>query len=337
MKKTLLLFLATTLNLLAEEKAPSKTDEWCNGSVTLSALIWQPQEDGLDYVIRNKNGTAFVNNGKVERIDASWDIGFRLGFGYKVPNPEINLNLDWTRFHTSQSDSASAPTYGGLYQIWTIPGSGLTAASNAKAKWRLNLDTIDLKMSSPFSPRSFLELRPFIGICTAWVNQRFNVTLDGGSSTTISNALVTYDKTRMKNDYWGIGPKVGLETRWLFGCGLSLYGNVDGSILCGWFDLDQSERVKVAGLNTELNYLDIPNNHYYQPRSVLGFNLGLRWDRSFCQEAYHFTLQTGWENLIFFSQNQLMRFTTSSYPAINVPTQGDLTLQGVTVKGVLVF
>ena len=63
----------------------------------------------------------------------------------------------------------------------------------------------------------------------------------------------------------------------------------------------------------------------------------LRWDRMFCCNRYHLLFEAGWENLIFLGQNQLMRFTTQTNSGINIPTQGDLSLQGLSLRALFAF
>jgi len=312
----------------------------CGWDVTISAsaLIWRPQCEGLDYVILNNAGTAFANSdAKVKRVDFDWDYGVRIGLGYQLPCFMMDLGLIYTYYDAKASDSSTAPPLGGLYQIWTIPGSDLTPATNANAKWKLNLNMLDFQMSTTFVPRCFLELTPFIALSTAWIDQKFNIQTRGGSSTQITNAIVLDDTIRMKNDFWGIGPKAGLNTLWKFGCGFSIFGDMNASLLFGRFDLDQSESVLLAGVNPAFIYLDLDDNRFWLSRFALDLNLGLQWDWMFCCDNYHLSLQAGWEHLYLPGQNQLLRFQTVTSPGINLSTKGDLTFQGVTLKGSLTF
>lgn len=302
-----------------------------------SALFWRAQEEGLDYVIRNDSGTAFANNATVKRIDFEWDWGFRLAAGYQVSDCRMDLDLTWTRFHTKDSDSTHAPFFGGLYPVWTIPGSSLTPATRARASWKLDLDMVDLRMKTTFAPRSFLELKPFIALSTAWVYQNFEINNSGGSSTQIANAVVIDDKIRMKNDFWGLGPKIGFNSMWILGRGFSILGDLDASFLYGWFDLHQKETVLLTGLSPAITFLDIDNNSFSLIRSTLHTMIGLKWDRMFACDRYHLSLEAGWETLYLFAQNQLLRFQTVSSPGINLPTRGDLTLQGLSLKAAFSF
>ncbi|MES2123023.1 MAG: Lpg1974 family pore-forming outer membrane protein, partial [Chlamydiota bacterium] len=59
--------------------------------------------------------------------------------------------------------------------------------------------------------------------------------------------------------------------------------------------------------------------------------LGLQWDYLFSQDRYHFGVKLGWEFNIFFDQNQLFNFMSSTNPgAINFQND-DLSFQGLTL------
>ncbi|PCI93534.1 hypothetical protein COB11_05120 [Candidatus Aerophobetes bacterium] len=311
-------------------------DDW-GVSVFGSALYWQAQEEGLDYVVKNNTGTAFANDAEVKRATFDWDWGFRVGLGYQIPKEKMELALIWTRFHTSAQSSTSATEFGGLFPVWTIPGAGLSPSENARANVSLKFDMADIQMLGVFTPRGFLQLKPFMSVSAVWVDQNFDVIADGGASTQIANALIIEDKIEMKNNFFGVGPKMGLETMWILGYGISIYGNIDASLLFGWFDLSQKETVQLLGLNPRITFLDIKNNDYSLSRVNLHFNAGLRWDRVFHHDRFHLSLMAGWESLLLFGQNQLLRLPNTDSPGINMNTQGDLTMQGLTMKALFAF
>jgi len=304
----------------------------CGISVSGSLLVWQPHVGGLDYVINNCRGTAFANsNAKVERIDYKWTLGGRASIGYIFPEG-MQVDLLWMGFFGKGSDSAKATTFGGLFPVWTIPGAGLTPAINAKASWKLDLNMLDLQLLGVFVPRSYLELRPFIALSGEWINQRVDINTCGGSSTQIANANVIDDNIDMKNKFYGIGPKVGIRTLWDIMCGFGIFGDFDVAIYYGRFDIKQYECVRLTGLNPAIIYLDIDSNRFNLSTVNLDMAVGLRWDRMFCDDCYHVSFQVGWENFVLLKQNKLMRFVTTSSPGINVATNGDLTMQGVTIR-----
>ncbi|NGX45334.1 MAG: hypothetical protein K940chlam2_00483 [Chlamydiae bacterium] len=303
-----------------------------NITLSGSVLLWQVHEEGLDYVIKNNAGLAFIDdNGSVKRIDFDWDWGFRLALGYNT-DCKMDFYLNWTYYSTDGSDSASAAFPASIFPVWTIPGSSLTASTEAEASWRLRLNILDLQMSALFSPCGFLDLKPRIALTTAWIDQKFNINSSGGLSKGTAAFVVLDDDIDMKNDFWGIGPKFGVDTNWLLGCGFTFFGNADVSILYGEFDISQQESVLLEGITPAIVYLDLKNDKFWLSRANLDFILGLRWERTFQKGCYHFALEASWENLFFFGQNQLKRFVDDTNPGIAIPVAGDLTIQGLTLR-----
>ncbi len=303
-----------------------------NFTLSVSGLLWQAHEEGLDYMIKNSAGLAFVDDdGSVKRIDFDWDGGVRIAVGYET-DCKMGFYLNWTYFSTDGSDSSTATFPASLFPVWTIPGSNLTSSTKAEASWRLHLNILDLQMNALFSPCCFLALKPYIALSTAWIDQKFNINSSGGMSRGTAAFVVLDDDIDMKNDFWGIGPKFGLETSWFLGCGFSIFGNADISILYGEFDISQEESVLLEGITPAIIYLDLTKDKFWLSRVNLDFILGFKWERTFRDGCYYFAMEAGWENLFFFGQNQLMRFVDDTNPGINIPVKGDLTIQGLSVK-----
>jgi hypothetical protein len=354
-KKKSPLLLALSLGSLAAAYADAPTEQQAqptaflmpghyalkNGyeiTPSVSALYWKAYEEGLDYAIKTESGAAFINNnGSVKRMQFDWDWGFRVGLGYLIPNRKMDLDLSWTRYETEHSNSTSATFPETLFSVWTYPGAGLSSENFAKARTDLDLNIIDFVMGAYFSPRKFLDIKAFAGLSTAWIDQKFSIHLSGGSNSQISNAVVLDDHIRLKNNFWGIGPKFGLNTSWILGWGFSIVGNANATLFYGLFDIKQNESVLLSGLSPRITYLDIDHNRFHLLRANLDLLLGMRWDRMFCNNRTHLSIEAGWENLLFWGQNQLMRFVATGHPGVNVSENGDLCLEGLTLKASFAF
>ena len=206
-----------------------------------------------------------------------------------------------------------------------------------KARVSLHLNTIDLLLYTEFCPQCYFAMQPFVGLKTAWIDQRFSINANGGSSLGPPFTFVVDDAISMENNFWGIGPKMGVDATWPILCGFSLIGNVDFSILYGQFTITQNENVLFSNEAEPTTYLDITDNKFTLSRINIGLLLGLRWEKSFYCNRYHFYLESAWENQYFLGQNQLMRFTDDQNPGTNVAVQGDLTIQGLTITAGLSF
>jgi hypothetical protein len=207
------------------------------------------------------------------------------------------------------------------------------------------LDLLDWELGREFFAGKWLTLRPFFGLRSAWIKQKYEVDY--------SNLYYGWDEffnpvlscnvysTNITNNFWGLGPRVGLNGEWQLGSGLSLYGNAALSALYGFFHLYQSEHVDnpiddpdqvypfptadAAGQVTGIN------NSFHAVKVATDLQIGLRWDYMFCHDACHIGLHAGWQQELFFSQNQIMNFPNTIQFAQFYQNQGDLGFQGWTV------
>ncbi|HSW87060.1 MAG TPA: Lpg1974 family pore-forming outer membrane protein [Rhabdochlamydiaceae bacterium] len=302
------------------------TKESYHFSFDASGLAWKAREDKLDFVIKSDDGLS--NHARTVRPDFEWDGGVKLAFGYHVPYYKMDVNLNWTHLTTDADRHVSASCGGNLYSIWSLPSADLGPATDARSRWNLHLNILNFEMGGQFFPRRWLHLRPFIGLSSAWVRQKYDIDL--------SSASFSKDDIDMRNRFWGIGPRGGFDTIWEFGYGISAFGDVAVSILYGFFETRQKEDVLFAGSSTKTPLLD-ERDSFRTSRTVLEYSLGLRWDRMFKNNRYHFGLQFGWDNLILYQQNELKRFVDDVAIGVNLPVQGDLTIQGWSVKAMFGF
>jgi len=304
-------------------------------TISGSFLYWKAYEDGLDFVIKNGGATTINDDGAVERADFNWNCGTRVDFGYEVPHKRMDLNLCWTWYKTSGRFDDAVTSPNALFSVWSIPnGAGTQWDYIGKADTNLQFNSLDLGMSGTFAPRRFLEITPSINLSMLWVHQKFDFNLSGGPG--IGGHTVVDDQIDMKNNFFGVGPKAGIDTLWNLGYGFGMVGNFNVSILYGHFHVSQHETVIFRG-TAPIVYLDLDKNFYNDPRVNFDLMLGVRWDKMLYQGKYHLLLEAGWENLIFMGQNQLMRFNNTAHPANNSTINGDLALQGLSLRALFAF
>lgn len=298
--------------------------------ITGDFLYWQAHQNGMAYAVKSKGSDLYHSSTK--EMDFRWDPGFRVGLGWNTPHDGWDIYANWTSFYTKANGKKGTkgstiyptfidPNFIASYQDYT--------PSVAKAHWRLNLNMIDLEMGREFFVSKWLTLRPFVGLRTAWIHQRLDVEYKNMQTSNATN--VNYE-TELKNKYWGIGVRPGLNTQWGLGCGFSIYGNSAISLLYGFFDLDQEQYAKpTSGALTKY----IKNAHsYHVDRAIAEVQLGIRWEHMFANDHAHFSIQAGWENFVFFGQNQFDKFVNSDNygRGVFVSNQGDLTTQGYTLS-----
>ncbi|MCB1113006.1 MAG: hypothetical protein H7A37_07925 [Chlamydiales bacterium] len=299
-----------------------------------SALFWEADEEGVDFVFSNDQGTGSITEGHLKQLSPKWNCGYRIGVAGDVACYNVETDLAWTHFSSHTHKGAAAPANGALYSIWTSPSASITSPTSGRGDWDLCLDTILMDLYNPCFSCGCVEIAPHLGVIIAFISQDLNLNFSGGvSSGSVTEVLD--DEIRMSNDYWGLGIRPGISGRWQWNDCLGIYANGAFSIVGGSFHVKQSESVLFDISDTPVEILDI-DDRMYRTTILAELGLGIYWETEVlrCRPV---SFQLGWEQLYFFGQNQLKRFTNASAPGIYLPISGDLSLQGITLKGSVLF
>lgn len=327
---------------------------------SIEPLCWTATQTGMTYAIKGENnslaGTIIdLDHGKAKKPTMDWTWGFRLGLGYDLPRDHWDLSLAWTRLRfnersktsISQADPQASPgEY--LSPFWIaklFPVNFPSLVNVAQAHWKINLDVLDVELGKEFFVSRWLTLRPFVGLRTAWINQDYNLRF----SRTASVVLPLYPagnnsrwRLNMDNDFWGIGVRAGLNTKWILGKGWSIYGNAAASILDGSFHNRFKQTAEGDGSEGSPNTFLFAKDHFKDKNDqhadvfITDLALGLRWETLYNKRSNLFALWLGYEQHVFFEQNQFMNhqydFTIFPHP-IEGPNfftdGGNLTTHGV--------
>jgi hypothetical protein len=300
-----------------------------NGFFTRSSLLyWQAQEEGLCYAVESSSSEHLSSGAKALNPDFEWDFGFNVGLGYRAVHDKWQLLLQLTCFKThndSESDSKEGRVF---FPSWSVPKLSSTLfATYVKEHWRLHLALIDLLLSKDFNATGTLTLAPQIGVRWGSVRQKFNIEYRGGNFPPGGDILI-----RMKNKFEGLGLCAGLKGEYAIGKGFSLLAQGAFSLLYGEFYLHQDE----DGLASKVKRLGL-HSIYCSSSSILEGSAGFRWQRDFFSSLKRLTLDLAWDQLILFSQNQLLRFVDNSQPGISIDGNGDLAIVGVCFNASLDF
>lgn len=304
-----------------------QVDRGWNLFLNTEFLWWVAKEDGLYYAQSGyslQTTSAIPPNGAInfdghlEKVKSSWRPGFRIGFGGNMSYDEWDILLNWTWFQSTARDSSR----GTLLVLWGHPdfddgSSTTTAASQAKAKWELGLNLLDLEMGRSFWAGKHFSLRPFFGIRGTWIDQRFKIDYQYLTNPT------TTGKLKMASDFEGGGVRAGLDTRFSLLNGWSFYGLATASMLYGFFNGDSRgnwEGDKIAGTR----------DGFHQATSTVQMALGVRWDTYLHKDRYHIGLYAGWEQNIWFGLNKMNHYFGQLHQGNLEQLNGDLSLQGGT-------
>ncbi len=328
-----------------------------NWFITGSALYWNAAEDGLEYVLVDNDNAggddlSTIVDGEMQHLSFKWDWGFKVGLGYNFEHDGWDLYANWTWFRThgrhshgdeegEDCDGDSVPSTAVLFPLYSDLGTtdDQLTASDAHATGHLRLNIVDLELGRAFYTSKWLTLRPHMGLRAAWIKQKHDFYYDGTNSD-YPVVDATNDVAAMKNNFWGLGVRGGLDSRWGIGCGFSFYGNLAISILYGRFSVGINENIDVSGSCEDDVLTGVTNftDGLRCSRAATDLALGFMYEHCFqrgCapnKSDVHMALSIAWEHHIFFNQNQLWRVTrpSSDHNQAFGHERGDLTFQGWT-------
>ncbi|MBS0652453.1 MAG: hypothetical protein JSR39_02880 [Verrucomicrobia bacterium] len=336
--KKFALILITTMSSLYASQPNSLRDSYhpaVKGGfdiwIDVDLLYWKPWERAL--VATNKQSDVFVTDdfteAPLEHPHFNWDWGYRVSAGYLFSSNHWTVEASWTHFtsRASQHRSSHGSAFLGMFPIWSLSDDVIAGdyVFESDLKWKLTINMLDLQFERYFKPCHWLELSPFIGLRSAWIKQGGHVVYEGGMFLIgifqPGVSLNGSDFIEMQNNYWGMGPRVGIDPRIVIYKGFSINTEAAISCLYGFFNVRQKE-----------TYLESPrfshHEHLNRFRWIGDLSAGVQWKTLFNKERYALTFKADWEYHIFFNQFQLKRDDFGL-----VPDNRTLSTQGVTFSG----
>lgn len=317
-------------------------------------LYWKAAESGLTSVIKAVSGqevlvglSANIHGIKSKHPHFDWHWGFRIGAGYNMCHDLWDVYSEWTRFHFTDRKVVSVPSGGSptsgvipvLFPFW-IPKISTdifppTTLVRSETHWKVQLDMIDLQLGRQFYVTNCLVLKPHLGLRVGWILQSYNIEDLGGIG---SFDIPTAFTMNMRNNFWGVGLIGGLDSIWNLGRGFSIYGNGAVSILDGHF-INRFVFFDGVRLNEDAPFgigVQFDNkSHQNMAVFVADLALGVRWDRSFWCDRIHVGVRAGYEQHIYFEQNQFMNYQNDFAIITALPNYyadgGNLSTNGITV------
>lgn len=283
----------------------------------IDALIWQVRESGADNWAQKISPAGLQRSAKLVEAPFNWHAGVRIGFGHIFSQDSYDLVLAYTHYQTHASNQASDNVYSafvGNYFANNTNGANFGPSYNsARIRWQFFYNTVDLNLGHHFTIDPVLQLHPYIGLKAASIKQKIY--------TKWLNPITLTDFTtateNLKNNFWGIGPTIGVDSTWPIYTGtcqsLSLIGNIAVGLLWGHWSFNE-----VYANNTPITittHVDRVNG----AAPMAGGILGLQWINQFARSDL--SIRLGYEAQIWFNQVQ---FYSLSMGRINRP----VSLQG---------
>ncbi len=321
-----MLLISALVKLYAEERSlkvfpdistyrqsPSK-----NLSISVDFLAWLASEEvasiWADVITVGNNTSSWEALG----FNFKWDYGFRIGVGHSWLYNQRDTALYWTWFHTDAKHTIPFTTNALISpEFFAAFLSGDTPRSMS-AKWSLLLNMLDWELGQSYWISKRLFFRTFLGLKGGWINQ----SIHGQYYNLIINHVLTNNSGRelLKNNFWGIGPLVGINTKWTIPNFRSIFfdffgdfsvATMWGTWICG--DVYKNTASKTSSVNMK--------NSTLGALMFRGF-MGIEWNVNFADKSC-FAAKLGYEMQLWLNQLRLATFQLQRLHA-------DLTLQGVT-------
>ena len=295
----------------------------CGFILSGSFIYWKPEQDDFNVGITGPRPSAHQ---KVHDFQSKYEPGFKAGIGTNFNYDNWVLFLEYTDFHTRQSNSRGSNS---RYPLIVSPWVGITESdqnlynpfastssemlhSGVSNHWHFNFQMLDLSLSRAYYVGKKLVFNPFLAARGAKINQTLNVNFNyntvGSPSTT--NLIYSHNK----NNTQQIGPRFGLDMNFLVGHNFRFGGTVAGALLYTHYDLRHTELLNRA------SHSNIHSNpHAFRFNCDMALQLG--WRAYMSRHRRSIDLSFKYEALGFWNQNMM-----SGLAHI-------LTNQGKTIEG----
>ncbi|MBL1175070.1 Lpg1974 family pore-forming outer membrane protein [Pantanalinema sp. GBBB05] len=284
-------------------------------------VFFQPRlSDLMDYAIEDPAApNTLATSGEVKQVELEDATAIRFGALFRPGGSAWDFGATFTQFETEGSSQAEAPTNGFLFSTQSHPFQN-DQAETATAKANLDYSSTNVEIGHTFQIGRQLGVRVFGGVQAAAVDRTMTTELDGVDYTN--------GKIKLKNEFSGVGPRLGIEGKLLLGAGFSLFGRGAGSLMVGELSSSFNETDN-DGADTVAN-IDYDRGGQLVP--VLEAALGVDWEAALGKSA-KLNISAGYEVQQMFNVTENIRFSDAASPGVFTREKGDLNLHGFFVKG----
>lgn len=247
-------------------------------SFSADALAVQTNNVGQTTSTITANDTSHVAN--YENYPADWQWGFQLAAGYYFGTGN-DVNLNWTHFVHSSSQTVTSAADSGSELSGQYLYNGGTLLNDAP------IDTIETEVGNNFNSVNFefgqtvhfgehVDSRLHAGVQYAAITETINQNGWNGADASI------YNEANVESSFYGVGPRLGIDSAYNFSSGISLFGNLAASILVGNVNLNQWEnQTAPEGESGKTSSISASSNHSIMPEAEA--KLGIRYTQPFSE------------------------------------------------------
>lgn len=271
-----LLALAITVPVLATQgqtlSSPQSTDPHFaarfgtnqKGNFFVQGEILWVKPLGMNFSQRQVN-TSGANTSQIY-FSNQFTTGERVGIGYNTSYDSWDVLVEFTGFNYSHNN-AGVSNYSLANTFYTVTGT---------TNYTYYFNQGDLDFGRMMQVSSKIKMRPHLGARVLWLNEQAQ----------FSYAANTYATQKNKNTLGGL--ELGVDSLWYFSKAFSIYANL------GLTTLVNQQKTIFRTNDSNLK----PSFHTNYGSKIIGgydIKIGLRWDKNFSDNSYHFGLNFGYE------------------------------------------
>ncbi|KKL67933.1 hypothetical protein LCGC14_2130040, partial [marine sediment metagenome] len=259
--------------------APANIDI-CRGVdtyVSASFIYWQKLSDQLD-LGRSRITSDDPQRYKAIKFSTEYEPGFKVGLGFHFNHDNWQMFAQYTRLHALEKTTYKPSTVdqGNFVSSWYITRPGTISfddisSDGVRARWKMNLDKIDLELSRPLYVGTHLITTTFAGASNHWMYQSYDFLLE---ENTLSQHIF------IKNDSWAIGPRLGIDTKWILYKRFSFF-------LVGSLSLMFAENDVSGSGNEDATGFELDKIQKLILRDVEELQIGFAWNSYFTNDKWY--------------------------------------------------
>lgn len=277
------------------------------GYVATELFVWKLREGSAENWAQTISAAGRTQTVELHAAPFRWDPGFRVEIGKQSSDTVWDISATYTHYETAASRSVSA-TSGGVYSpyvsnffVGNVDGTNFGPNyRNASIDWQFAFNTLDLAIGYTADVDAVLLLRSWIGLKSAIINQTFQSIWQTPTTPTTFNS----GTNTLKNNFWGVGPSLGLDSTWpVFYStkwAVNLFGNLSGALLSGRWAFEENY------LNNTPTSVTVYSDDIRGATTMAMGTIGI--ESTGHMKNVEVTFQLGYEAQVWFNQMQYYNY-----------------------------
>lgn len=330
-------------------------------------LYLQPSSDDLGYAVvtfeENYSSPVPIASPYwiVESFETNYEPGFEVGGRYAFARPGADVQLNWQRLRTRTLDfippmqetgqwvspfSQTGPPEAETYQEM-LDNTGVNDLRYADGRLEFSYDAVDLDLGQQVNVGQTMGFRLLAGLRYARVQEQLVSNFYGWeppANAPFPESVQRWISLNNTSNFWGIGPRVGLDTACRLGGGWRVTGNFAGALLMGRKQPAQyyfrATAPDLAAIGIDENVEFIASDKFSDVVTAFDARLGLAWTHQ-TQRGGFYSVEAGvmaavYNNAFmgYETNNNVLALQIGSLSTASMrQSESDFTLQGFYLNG----